>query len=257
MIYQDISLASLPSLPFSDRHLLPRKSGVYFALSLTEDVLYVGQTTNLYLRWKVHHRLERLEAMQCQHIAWYSCPRDRLEEIEWEMIQRYDPPINMEKRAPYKPHVAAAFPTTPPPQPPYHLPKSRPRTTDPVVEALYHLAWQPAPTYTVLLYSVREDLEELLRNIAHQNRILVHEITIHADHVHMALSIPPTIAPADAVKLFKGISARQLRLMFPDLRKRTRADRLWAPSYYYGTAGHVSAETIRQYIESQEKHYGE
>jgi REP element-mobilizing transposase RayT len=28
--------------------------------------------------------------------------------------------------------------------------------------------------------------------------------------------------------------------------------RLWAPSYYVGTAGHVSAETIRKYIEAQE-----
>jgi putative transposase len=61
---------------------------------------------------------------------------------------------------------------------------------------------------------------------------------------------------AYAVKLLKGISARQLRLMCPDLRKCTRSDRLWAPSYYVGTAGHVS-ETIRKYIEAQEAHHAE
>ena len=47
------------------------------------------------------------------------------------------------------------------------------------------------------------------------------------------------------------------RLIYPELRKRTRSDRLWAPSYYAGTAGHVSAETIRKYIEAQESHHAE
>jgi putative transposase len=55
---------------------------------------------------------------------------------------------------------------------------------------------------------------------------------------------------AEAVKLLKGISARQLRLIYPKLRKRIRSDRLWAPSYYAGTAGHVSAETIRKYVDT-------
>jgi REP element-mobilizing transposase RayT len=45
--------------------------------------------------------------------------------------------------------------------------------------------------------------------------------------------------------------------MSPTLRKRTRSDRLWAPSYYVGTAEHVSAETIWKYIESQEQHHAE
>jgi hypothetical protein len=62
-----------------------------------------------------------------------------------------------------------------------------------------------------------------------------------------------SISPA--VKLFKGISARQLRLWYPELRKRTRSDRLWAPSYYVGTAGHGSSDTIRRYIEVQESHH--
>jgi len=30
--------------------------------------------------------------------------------------------------------------------------------------------------------------------------------------------------------------------------------KLWSPSYYVGTAGHVSAETIRKYIEEQAIH---
>ena len=38
---------------------------------------------------------------------------------------------------------------------------------------------------------------------------------------------------------------------------RTRAGSSLGTVYYVGTAGHVSAETIRQYIESQEQRYAQ
>jgi len=31
-------------------------------------------------------------------------------------------------------------------------------------------------------------------------------------------------------------------------------DKLWSSSYYIGTAGHVSSETVERYICEQEKH---
>ena len=80
---------------------------------------------------------------------------------------------------------------------------------------------------------------------------------VQPHRIHLFVSFPPAMSIANAVKLLKGISARQLRLMFPALQKRTRSDRLWASSYYVGTAGHVSAETIRQHIEAQEALYAE
>jgi putative transposase len=114
---------------------------------------------------------------------------------------------------------------------------------------------RPVYRRDVLQEPVKTTLENLLHTIAHQHGMEVLAVDVQPDHVHLFVSMPPTLCVADAVKLFKGISARQLRLMFPQLRKRTRSDRLWAPSYYVGTAGHVSAETIRKYIEGQEQHH--
>ena len=108
----------------------------------------------------------------------------------------------------------------------------------------------------VLQEPVKTTLENLLHVIAKQNGMQVLAVDVQADHVHLFVSMPPTLSIANAIKLFKGISARQLRLTYPQLRKRTRSDRLWAPSYYVGTAGHVSAETIKQYIEGQDQHHG-
>ena len=72
---------------------------------------------------------------------------------------------------------------------------------------------------------------------------------IQPDHIHLFVSIPPAIAVADAVKVLKGVTARRLFQRFPALKKRLWSGHLWSPSYYVGTAGDVSAETIRRYIE--------
>jgi putative transposase len=38
------------------------------------------------------------------------------------------------------------------------------------------------------------------------------------------------------------------RQAFPALAKKTGKDQLWTSAYFIGTAGKVSAETIRRYI---------
>ena len=47
------------------------------------------------------------------------------------------------------------------------------------------------------------------------------------DHVHLFVSLPPTTSVANAVKIFKGISARKLRMAFPELKASVRGDHLW------------------------------
>jgi len=54
--------------------------------------------------------------------------------------------------------------------------------------------------------------------------------------------------PSKIVGLLKGYSSRIVRREFPALAKRTGRDQLWTSAYYVGTAGQVSAETIRRYI---------
>jgi putative transposase len=104
---------------------------------------------------------------------------------------------------------------------------------------------------------VKTALGTIFREIAAQSGMELIELRIQPDHWHLCVSFPPALSIANAVKLLKGISARRLRTMFPGLRRQTRADRLWAPSYYVGTAGQVSAETIPRYIASQDTHHAE
>jgi len=130
-------------------------------------------------------------------------------------------------------------------------------TTGCVYQTAYHIVWRPVYRRDVLREPVKSTLEGLLHTIASQHDMEILAVDVQPDHVHLFVSFPPALSIADAVKLLKGISARQLRLIFPELKRRTRSDRLWAPSYYVGTAGHVSAETIQRYIEAQEQHHAQ
>lgn len=113
----------------------------------------------------------------------------------------------------------------------------------------YHFVWCPKYRRPVLGKKVATRLEELIREKTAEMKGEVMDLVIQPDHVHLFCSFPPTIAPYQIMYRLKGYSAHVLREEFPWLK--SRLPNLWTRSYYVGTAGHVSAETIQRYIEDQ------
>jgi len=93
-----------------------------------------------------------------------------------------------------------------------------------------------------------------LRSAAEEKGWEILALEVQPDHIHLFVSAPPKFAPSEIVKAFKGVSARRVLLRFPGLAKKTGRRTLWAPSYYVGTAGHLSAETIKRYSEECQDH---
>ena len=104
----------------------------------------------------------------------------------------------------------------------------------------------------ILTGKIAEALSEVLNDVCAKRGFAILSKEIQPDYVHFFVSIPPAISVAEAVKIFKGASARTLFVRHPELKKQLRDGHLWSPSYYVGTADNVSAETIRKYIESTE-----
>lgn len=126
------------------------------------------------------------------------------------------------------------------------------RTRNAVYQTAYHAVWITKYRRAVLVGPVAERLRGVLHEICQAKGFEVLALEIQADHVHLFFSSPPAVAPSLAVQWFKGISARTLFAEFPALRTKLRQGHLWAPSFYLGTAGQVSAETIKRYIEHTE-----
>ena len=115
----------------------------------------------------------------------------------------------------------------------------------------YHIVWIPKYRRAILKGKIKEELLNLFESVAKGNQIQIIQAEIMPDHVHLFVSAPPRLSPAKVVNMFKGVSARWLRERFPELKKLVSKDALWTRTYYIGTAGHVSSETIRKYIEEQ------
>lgn len=74
----------------------------------------------------------------------------------------------------------------------------------------------------------------------------------HVDHVHMFLSCMPTMSPSDVMHQVKGATSFALREEFPQLAKMPS---LWTRSFFVSTAGNVSSETIKWYVDTQKTRY--
>ena len=125
----------------------------------------------------------------------------------------------------------------------------RERTRHAHYSITYHLVWCPKFRRPVLDGEVGTRLTELLPQYVEQLEGSVLELVVQPDHVHLFASFPPTLSVAQIMHSLKGSSAHQLRKEFPHLKSRLPS--LWTRSYYAGTAGHVSAETIQRYIDEQ------
>lgn len=114
-----------------------------------------------------------------------------------------------------------------------------------------HIVWIPKYRKPVL-EPYRVQLTEILRAIAEERNWPILAVEVMPDHVHLFVSVPPSIAPSEVVKVFKGQSARKLLHKYPELQnQRDYRASFWAPSYFVASAGQVSAETIQAYIEGQ------
>jgi putative transposase len=125
------------------------------------------------------------------------------------------------------------------------------RTSFAVYNINYHIVWCPKYRRGILKDKVEEFLKNCLQTICETKKWELLEMEVMPDHIHIFISAPPFEAPTNIVKILKGVTARRLFMVFPDLKKKLWKGSLWSPSYYVGTAGHVSAETIKRYIEEQ------
>ena len=108
----------------------------------------------------------------------------------------------------------------------------------------YHFVWIPKYRKPILS-NIKEELEIVLRDIAKSKELEILGLEIQPNHVHLFVSSPPSHSPSLLINWFKGISARIINC------NKSKKVLKWTRSYYVGTAGSLSSETIKRYIEGQ------
>lgn len=113
---------------------------------------------------------------------------------------------------------------------------------------IYHLVWTPKRRKAVLTGAIASDCRQLIEQKCADQGWEVIELAIQPDHVHLFVRVWPTVAAADVVKECKRLTSHELRAKYPILK---RLPSLWTRSYFAASAGQVSSDTIKRYIEAQ------
>ncbi len=75
------------------------------------------------------------------------------------------------------------------------------------------------------------------------------------DHIHLLVSAPPKLSVTNIARWLKGISARKLFQLHPELKNDywlSEGNRhLWAPSYFVGSIGTTNEQAVAKYIDDQ------
>jgi len=114
----------------------------------------------------------------------------------------------------------------------------------------YHIIFCPKRRKAVLVGKVKDRLLRIIQDKASQIQVDIIAFEIMPDHVHIFVSAYPTILIHKIIKAFKGVSSHILRKEFPHLLK---IPSLWTHSYFVSTAGNISSETVKKYIEAQSR----
>lgn len=123
----------------------------------------------------------------------------------------------------------------------------------------YHMVWIPKYRKKVLVGRNRKQiLEEIIRGNCADNDWGVLAYEAQPDHIHLFVSVPPSTPASKVANQLKGVTSIQLRRIFPELKRemgtKTRfATSLWADGYYVSTAGYISEDKIKKYIDEQSK----
>ena len=117
----------------------------------------------------------------------------------------------------------------------------------------YHLVWCVKYRHDVLVDRIEMDTKSIIQDLADEHEIEIVEIETDKDHIHLLIECKPQHYIPNMVKAFKGVLARKLFKLHPELKKRLWGGHLWNPSYFIATVSETTEEQIRRYIQNQQK----
>jgi len=115
----------------------------------------------------------------------------------------------------------------------------------------YHIIWCVKYRKKILTDKLETRLKELILQKAKEIDICIKTMETDKDHIHLFVSASPVKPIHWIVQQLKGFTSNKLRKEFSIAR--TRIPSLWTRSYYVETIGHISEDTIKKYIEDQQK----
>jgi REP element-mobilizing transposase RayT len=86
------------------------------------------------------------------------------------------------------------------------------------------------------------------RLLQRQGQYFIEKVSFVPDHVHLAMRVHPSLAPAHAVLALMNAAQELVWKEFASSVIRARAERLWQPGAYIGSFGELESAKIAAYV---------
>jgi len=118
------------------------------------------------------------------------------------------------------------------------------------ISSYFHCVFSTKERRRLIEPELRDRLWPFLGGIARQNKMKAIEIGGVEDHVHILLSLPPTMAVSKALQLIKGGSSKWIHETFPEHRLFA-----WQEEYGAFSVSVSQLDKTIEYIKRQEAHH--
>jgi putative transposase len=116
----------------------------------------------------------------------------------------------------------------------------------------YHFVWCPKYRRVVLRGNVGRHVAKVVKEVAERYDFSVVRLAVMPDDVHLFVSAPPEIAPAEILRVVKSITAREVFKRFPGVKRMLWGGNLWERGYFVMSSGTgTTNEMIQRYIKQQ------
>jgi putative transposase len=123
---------------------------------------------------------------------------------------------------------------------------------------IYHFVCPAKSRRAVIDEKLDQVLKDVCLEIANRYQIEFLEIGTDQDHVHFLVQSVPSYSPTKIITIIKSLTAREVFVRVPSVKKQLWGGEFWTDGYYVGTVGqHATEEVIKQYVKNQgqEKDY--
>ena len=114
----------------------------------------------------------------------------------------------------------------------------------------YHIVFAPKYRRQNIYGQIRVDIGKILRKLCEAKCVEIIEAELCPDHIHMLVSIPPSISVSAFVGYLKGKSALTIFDKHANLKYRYGNRHFWCRGYYVDTVGR-NKKAIENYIRNQ------
>jgi REP element-mobilizing transposase RayT len=115
---------------------------------------------------------------------------------------------------------------------------------------LVHMVFATRRRQKCLDATLRPELWAYIGGIARQHKVIALAISGVEDHVHLLLSLPPSLSVSEVAKAVKGASSRWINETYPNTEFHT-----WQEGYGAFTIGVSQVDRTVAYIQNQERHH--